>query len=51
MRKFRVQSMGTAAADQAAAQRMTALANEAQSSLELTAPADGTILTEIPRCW
>ena len=42
------QSIGTAIADQAAAQRMTALAKEAQSGLELTAPADGTILTDDP---
>lgn len=41
-------SIGTAAADQVAAQRMTGLANEAHSSLELTAPADGTVLTENP---
>jgi putative peptide zinc metalloprotease protein len=42
------QSIGTAAAQQVAARRMTGLAKEAQSSLELTAPADGTIVTENP---
>jgi putative peptide zinc metalloprotease protein len=42
------QSIGTAAADQNAAQKSTALAKEAQSALELTAPADGRILTDDP---
>lgn len=42
------QSVGSAIADQVAAQRMTRLANEAHSSLELKAPADGTVLTENP---
>ncbi|MGA8741551.1 MAG: biotin/lipoyl-binding protein [Terracidiphilus sp.] len=42
------QSVGTAAADQTAAQKMTTLAKEAQSGLELTAPADGTVLTDDP---
>ena len=42
------QSVGTAIADQTAAQKMTRLANEAHSSLELTAPADGTVLTANP---
>jgi hypothetical protein len=43
------QSVGTAMADELAAQRMTSLADEAQSRLVLTAPADGTVLTENPR--
>jgi putative peptide zinc metalloprotease protein len=42
------ESVGTAAADQVAARRMTGLANEAQSLLELATPADGVILTENP---
>jgi putative peptide zinc metalloprotease protein len=42
------ESVGTAAADQVAARRMTGLANEARSLLELATPADGTILTENP---
>jgi biotin carboxyl carrier protein len=42
------QSIGTAGADQSAALKMTALAEEAQSALELTAPADGTVLTDDP---
>jgi hypothetical protein len=42
------QSVGTAVADQLAAQRMTRLASEAQSSLQLSAPADGVVLTENP---
>lgn len=42
------QSIRSAAADQVEAQRMTSLANEAVSSLLLTAPADGTVLTENP---
>ncbi|HEY2470452.1 MAG TPA: hypothetical protein VGI45_21835 [Terracidiphilus sp.] len=42
------QSVGTAMARQFAAQRMTSLANEAQSGLVLTAPADGTVLTPNP---
>ena len=42
------QSIGSAAADQTEAQTMTVLAKEAQSGLELTAPADGTILTADP---
>ncbi len=42
------QSIGTAGADQAAALKTTALAKEAHSALELTAPADGTILTSDP---
>lgn len=42
------QSVGTAVADQTAAQRMTRLANEAHSSLDLTAPSDGTVLTANP---
>jgi hypothetical protein len=43
------QSVGAAMADQYAAQRMSSLADEAQSRLTLTAPADGTVLTENPR--
>jgi len=42
------QSIGTAGADQSAALIMTALAKEAQVGLELTAPADGTVLTDDP---
>jgi len=42
------QSVGTATADQAAAQRMTELAGEAQSQLVLSAPTDGTVLTDDP---
>ncbi len=42
------ESVGTAAADQVAARRMTGLANEAQSFLELATPSDGTIVTENP---
>ena len=42
------QSIGTAAAQQVAAQRMTGLAREAQSSLELTSPVDGTVVSEDP---
>jgi multidrug efflux pump subunit AcrA (membrane-fusion protein) len=41
-------SIGSAAGDQLEAQRMTVLAHEAQSSLQVTAPADGTVLTENP---
>ena len=41
-------SIGSAAGDQLEAQRMTVLAHEAQSTLEVTAPADGTVLTEDP---
>jgi putative peptide zinc metalloprotease protein len=42
------QSIGIAAADQAVARRMTGLANEAQSSLEITSPADGMVVSENP---
>ena len=42
------QSGGTSVADQVAARRMTRLANEEQSSLELTAANDGTVLTQNP---
>ena len=42
------QSVGTAIADENQARRMTKLANEAQTSLELTAPVDGIILTDYP---
>lgn len=42
------QSIGTAAAQQVAARRMTGLASEAQSSLELTSPADGIVVSENP---
>lgn len=41
-------SIASAAADRTGAVRMTGLANEAESSLLLTAPADGTVLTENP---
>lgn len=42
------QSGGSAITDQVAARSMTRLANEEQSSLELTAPADSTVLTQNP---
>jgi len=42
------QSVGSAIADENEARRMTKLASEAQTSLELTAPADGIILTDYP---
>jgi multidrug efflux pump subunit AcrA (membrane-fusion protein) len=42
------QSGGTAIADQVAARRLTRLANEAQSLLELSASTDGTVLTQNP---
>ena len=42
------QSIGTAAAQQVAARRMTGLAKEAQASLELTSPTDGTVVSENP---
>jgi biotin carboxyl carrier protein len=42
------QSIGSAAAQQSAAVQMTRLADEAQSSLELISPADGTIVSENP---
>ena len=42
------ESIGAAAAEQVAARRMSSLASEANSSRELTAPGDGTILTENP---
>jgi putative peptide zinc metalloprotease protein len=41
-------SIGSAAADQAAALQMAGLAGEAQAALVLTAPADGTVLTDDP---
>lgn len=41
-------SIESAAAEQTAALRMTGLANEAESTLTLTAPADGIVLTENP---
>jgi hypothetical protein len=42
------QSIGAAAAQQNASERSTGLAREAQSSLVVTAPADGTIVTPDP---
>jgi putative peptide zinc metalloprotease protein len=42
------QSIGTASASEVEAERLTRLANEAQSSLDVTAPADGTILSDDP---
>jgi len=42
------QSIGTVVAAQGEAARMTGLANESQSSLDLTAPTDGTVLTSNP---
>ncbi len=41
-------SIGTAAAQQSAAERMTGIANEAQSSLVVTAPENGTVLAQDP---
>jgi putative peptide zinc metalloprotease protein len=41
-------SIGTAAAEQSAAARSTGEASEAQSSLVVAAPADGTVLTSDP---
>ena len=41
-------SIGTAAAQQVAARHMTTLANDARSSLELTSPVDGTVLSQDP---
>lgn len=46
--QLRGQSIGGAAADQSGAAHLTRLANEAQSSLELDAPADGIVLTHNP---
>jgi putative peptide zinc metalloprotease protein len=42
------QSIGTAAAEKAAAAHFTRLAGEARSSLDLAAPVDGTVLTSNP---
>ncbi len=42
------QSIGSAAAEQDAAEQFTGIAREAQSSLVLKAPVDGTILTADP---
>jgi putative peptide zinc metalloprotease protein len=42
------QSIGVAAAQQNASLRSTSLAREAVSSLEITAPADGVVLTQDP---
>jgi putative peptide zinc metalloprotease protein len=42
------QSVGTGVADQVAAQRMTTLADEAQSQLVLSAPRDGIVVTDDP---
>ena len=41
-------TIGAAMAEQDAAQRLSGLADEAQSSLEVRAPAEGTILTQNP---
>ena len=41
-------SIGPAAADQEVALKMAGLANEAESTLTLTSPADGIVLTENP---
>jgi putative peptide zinc metalloprotease protein len=46
--QVRRQSIGTAASEQDAANRTSALAKTAQSSLLLTAPADGVVLTADP---
>jgi len=46
--QLRGQSIGGAAADQSGAAHLTRLANEAQLSLELDAPADGIVLTHNP---
>ena len=42
------ESIGAAAAQQSASARATGLAREAQSSLVIAAPADGTVLTQDP---
>ena len=42
------QSVGSATADQVAAERMTKLASEAHAQLVLSAPTDGTVLTDDP---
>ncbi len=46
--ELRGQSVGTAAADQEAAVRSRTLAHDAQSSLLITAPFNGIVLTEDP---
>jgi biotin carboxyl carrier protein len=46
--ELRGQSVGTAAADQEAAGRSRTLARDVQSSLQITAPFDGIVLTEDP---
>ena len=47
--ELRGQSVGTAAADQEAAARSRTLARDTQSSLQITAPFDGIVLTEDPQ--
>jgi putative peptide zinc metalloprotease protein len=42
------QSIGTAAAEQNGANRLTLLAAEAQSKLDVGAPTDGVVITEMP---
>lgn len=46
--EVRGQSVGAAAAEQSAADRLTRLADEAQEKLEVDAPQDGVVLTETP---
>ena len=46
--ELRGQSIAGAAAEQSAADRLTRLATEAQTGLEVDAPADGIVLTETP---
>jgi putative peptide zinc metalloprotease protein len=46
--ELRGQSVGTAAADQEAAARSRSLARDTQSSLQITAPFDGIVLTDDP---
>ena len=46
--QLRGSSIGNAAADQAGAARLARLADEAETSLDVSAPADGTVLTSNP---
>jgi putative peptide zinc metalloprotease protein len=46
--ELRGDSIGTAAVEQSASDRYVGLAREAQSALEITAPSDGTVLTQNP---
>jgi len=46
--QLRGNGIGNAAADQAGAARLARLADEAETSLDVSAPADGTVLTSNP---